>query len=152
MGNICRSPAAEVIVRSLAHRAGLSSTLEVDSAGTHAYHEGEQPDPRVRKAAAGRAYDLSGLRARRLSDADFIRFDLILAMDQQNLSFLYRQCPPEYHSKLGLFMDYAEGAGQKEVPDPYYGGAAGFEHVLDLCEQAAEGLISKVVRSVPRSR
>lgn len=149
MGNICRSPAAEVVVRSLAHRAGLSSVLEVDSAGTHAFHEGEQPDPRVRKAAARRAYDLSGLRARRLSDGDFIRFDLVLAMDRQNLAFLYRQCPPEFHSKLGLFMDYAKGSVQNEIPDPYYGGAEGFENVLDLCEQAAKGLIESISKPEP---
>ena len=150
MGNICRSPAAEVVVRSLAHRAGLSSFLEVDSAGTHAYHEGEAPDLRVRKAAAKRSYDLRGLRARRLENSDFIRFDRILAMDHQNLSFMYRICAVEFHPKLGLFMDFAEGDSEDEIPDPYYGGDDGFERVLDLCEQAGKGLIKTL--STPQKR
>lgn len=144
MGNICRSPAAEIVVRSLARKAGLSSSLEVDSAGTHAYHEGEAPDPRVRKAAAKRAYDLSGLRARRLAEEDFVRFDRILAMDRQNLAFIRRLCPPEAQGKLGLFMEFAEAVREEEIPDPYYGGAEGFERVLDLCEAAGEGLIRAI--------
>ncbi len=145
MGNICRSPAAEVVVRALADEAGLSSFLEVDSAGTHAYHEGEAPDPRVRKAAARRSYSLGGLRARRLTEADFTRFDRILAMDRQNLAFMRRICPPEFHSKLGLFLDFAEAVPDDEIPDPYYGGPEGFERVLDLCELAGKGLIEAVV-------
>lgn len=144
MGNICRSPAAEVVVRTLAKKAGLSSFLEVDSAGTHAYHVGEGPDPRVQKAAAKRAYDLRKLRARRLIDEDFVRFDRILVMDRQNLAFARRLCPPEHHGKLGLFLEFAEAIQEDEVPDPYYGGPEGFERVLDLCEMAGKGLIEAV--------
>lgn len=131
-------------MRTLADRAGLASFLEVDSAGTHAYHEGEAPDPRVRKAAARRSYELGRLRARRLVEADFVRFDRILAMDRQNLAFMHRICPPEFHSKLGLFLDFAEEVPDDEIPDPYYGGPEGFERVLDLCELAGRGLIEAV--------
>ncbi len=152
MGNICRSPAAEVVVRTLADRAGLASFLEVDSAGTHAYHEGEAPDPRVRKAAARRSYELGRLRARRLVEADFVRFDRILAMDRQNLAFMIRLCPPEFHSKLGLFLEFAEGVSEEEIPDPYYGGVEGFERVLDLCELAGKGLIESVAALEPNRR
>lgn len=144
MGNICRSPAAEIVVRSLAKEVGLSRFLEVDSAGTHAYHEGEAPDPRIRKAAAQRAYDLCGLRARRLAKEDFARFDRILVMDRQNLAFVRRLCPPEHHCKLGLFLEFADTAPEDEIPDPYYGGEEGFERVLDLCEVAGKGLITAV--------
>lgn len=147
MGNICRSPTAEGVLRSLADRAGVSSFIEVDSAGTHGSHEGEAPDPRARKLAASRGYDLSGLRARRVIDRDFSRFDRILAMDRQNLAALRRACPSEHLGKLGLFLDYAEGLALDEVPDPYYGGAEGFEKVLDLCEQAARGLIETIVNT-----
>ena len=149
MGNICRSPAAEIVVRALARKVGIAALLDVDSAGTHAYHEGEPPDPRVRKAAARRAYSLDGLRARRLEEGDFARFDRILAMDRQNLAFMRRLCPPEHHAKLGLFMQCAENPEQDEIPDPYYGGAEGFERVLDLCEQAAAGLLKSIVPVVP---
>jgi protein-tyrosine phosphatase len=152
MGNICRSPMAEGVVRALAERAGLSSALEVDSAGTHAYHEGEHPDQRARKIAARRGYELSNLRARRVRDQDFSRFDQILAMDRQNLEFLRRLCPPEHVSKLGLFLNYAHGLAQDEVADPYYGGAEGFENVLDLCEQAARGLIEAIAQSASVSK
>jgi protein-tyrosine phosphatase len=146
MGNICRSPAAEAIVRSLAGEAGLSRFLEVDSAGTHAYDEGARPDPRMSKAAARRAYDLGGLRTRRLTDEDFLRFDRILAMDSQNLEFLQRRCPSGLHDKLGLFIDFAPATGEDEISDPYYGNAKGFERVLDLCEAAGRGLIDAVAR------
>jgi protein-tyrosine phosphatase len=142
MGNICRSPAAEAIVRSLAKKAGGSRFLEVDSAGTHAHNEGGRPDPRMGKAAARRAYDLGGLRSRQLTDEDFFRFDQVLAMDRQNLEFLQRKCPPGLHGKLGLFIEFAPETGEDEIPDPYYGNAEGFEHVLDLCEAAGKGLIN----------
>jgi protein-tyrosine phosphatase len=151
MGNICRSPAAEAIVRSLAEKAGLSRFLEVDSAGTHAYDEGGRPDSRMRKAAAKRAYDLDGLRSRRLGKEDFLRFDQILAMDRQNLEYMRDMCPPEMHDKLGLFIDFAAETGEEEIPDPYYGNAEGFERVLDLCEAAGRGLIDAVA-ALPRER
>ncbi|MDR2787670.1 MAG: low molecular weight phosphotyrosine protein phosphatase [Candidatus Accumulibacter sp.] len=139
-GNICRSPAAEGIVRALAEKAGLSRFLEVDSAGTHAYDAGDRPDPRMRKAAARRGYDLGGLRSRRLSDEDFFRFDQILAMDHQNLDHLQRKCPSGLRDKLRLFIDFAE-TGEDDIPDPYYGSVEGFERVLDLCEAAGKGLV-----------
>ncbi len=119
--------------------------LEVDSAGTHAYHAGELPDKRARQVAAKRGYDLAGLRARRVRDQDFSHFDHILAMDRQNLEFLRRSCPTEYLPKLGLFLDYANGSTLDEVPDPYYGSSEGFENVLDLCEQAARGLVESIL-------
>ena len=152
MGNICRSPMAEGVLRVQAERAGLSSILEVDSAGTHAYHEGEPPDQRARKIAAIRGYDLSRLRARRVNDKDFSRFDRILAMDRQNLEFLRRSCPKENLSRLGLFLDFADDLALDEVPDPYYGGIEGFEKVLDLCEQGSRSLIESIARSAVQSQ
>lgn len=144
MGNICRSPAAEEVFRVKSAQAGLSRCLEIDSAGTHAYHEGEPPDLRMRKASAKRGYDLGRLRARRLNPRDYEYFDRILAMDRQNLAFLRTECPYELQGKLGLFMEYAADLGVDEVPDPYYGSADGFERVLDLCEAAAAGLVASV--------
>jgi protein-tyrosine phosphatase len=146
MGNVCRSPTAEGVLRVLAERAGLTFILEVDSAGTHTNHEGELPDPRARKAAASRGYELSSARARRVKDLDFRYFDRILAMDRQNLEFLHRSCPTEHLFKLGLFLDNADGLALDEVPDPYFGGAEGFEKVLDLCEQGARGLLVAITK------
>ncbi|WP_313951761.1 low molecular weight protein-tyrosine-phosphatase [Accumulibacter sp.] len=143
MGNICRSPIAEAVTRSMAQREGLTAMVETDSAGTHGhFHAGEAPDPRARRVAAKRGYDLSRIRARRVAEADFDRFDRILAMDEDNLALLRRQCPEESHAKLGLFLAYAPDLGITEVPDPYYGGEEGFERVLELCELAARGLLS----------
>ena len=144
MGNICRSPIAEGVVRRMADLAGLSSRVDLDSAGTHAHHEGERPDPRASSAALRHGYDLSGIRARRISEHDFFRFDLILAMDRQNLASLRKRCPPEYRSKLRLFLEYAEGATQQEITDPYYSSKEGFEQVVLLCEQAARGLLKRI--------
>ena len=111
----------------MAERAGLRRYLDVDSAGTHGYHIGAPPDVRAQKAAAMRGYDLSRLRARRVKEADFLRFDHILAMDRDNLASLRRACPTEEHRRLGLML--------------YYGGPEGFERVLDLIEDAAAGLL-----------
>lgn len=144
MGNICRSPMAEAVLRIQSQRAGVEGRLEIDSAGTHACHEGEKPDPRAMKAAMKRGYDLSGLRARRVKEQDFTRFDLILAMDRQNLTCLRRSCPEEHLFKLGLFLQYARGHHSDEVPDPYYGSKEGFEKVLDLCELAGQGLLGSL--------
>ncbi len=146
MGNICRSPSAEGVARSLFDRAGLAAQVDLDSAGTHGYHVGEPPDQRARQAAARRGYDLAPLRARQVSDADFSRFDLILAMDRANLSALSRRCPAEERHKLRLFLDYAHNWREDEVPDPYYGGDAGFERVLDMIEDAVHGLIEDLRR------
>jgi protein-tyrosine phosphatase len=141
MGNICRSPTAEGVLRTHLGRAGLAATVEVDSAGTLGYHAGEPPDGRAQKAAAKRGYDISRLRARRVKDADFLRFDMILAMDRDNLASLKHACPTAQHDRLGLFLDYARNFADEEVPDPYYGGPEAFEYVLDLAEDAAIGLI-----------
>lgn len=147
MGNVCRSPIAEGVVRALAERAGISSVLEVDSAGTHVHYEGQLPDQRASKVAASRGYNLSKSRARIVRERDFSRFDRILAMDRQNLAALGRLCPNEHLAKLGLFLDYAKEPGLSEIPDPYYGDLVGFEKVLDLCEQAAKGLVEAIANS-----
>jgi len=139
MGNICRSPTVEGVFRRMIADNEALSHVEVDSAGTHAYHVGEPPDPRSVAAAEHRGVDLTGLRARAVSDSDFSHFDLIYAMDQANLDVLLRICPSEYQHKVLLFLDDVESA--MELPDPYYGGGAGFELVLDLAEQGCEVLI-----------
>ena len=140
-GNICRSPTAEGVARGLAAKQGVDHLFEFDSAGTHGYHVGDPPDPRTVAAAARRGYDLSPLRARRVTEFDFVRFDHVLAMDREHLELLQRACPRLHHKKLGLFLEYRQAFDQDEVPDPYYGGAQGFEQVLDLVEDAAAHLI-----------
>jgi protein-tyrosine phosphatase len=145
MGNICRSPTAEGVFRHFLVEAGLDSTIQVDSAGTHAYHVGEPPDRRARAAAERRGFSLDHIRARRLDGADFERFDYLLAMDRDNLSLLRELGDPKYHDKIRLFLDFA-GGQESEVPDPYYGGAAGFERVLDLVEEASRGLLETLQR------
>ena len=141
MGNICRSPTAEGVARALAERQGLAQNYEFDSAGTHDYHIGEPPDRRSQAAALARGIDLSKLRARQVAAEDFERFDLILAMDRANLGWLIQRCPETQQHKLQLLLDYAKNHPEEEVPDPYYGGSRGFEHVLDLVEDAARGLL-----------
>lgn len=141
MGNICRSPTAEGVVRARLEAAGLADRVELASAGTHAHHIGSRTDPRAQSAAAARGVDLSRIRARRVSDDDFIRYDLIYAMDRDNLRNLERSCPDGMQHKLALFLQHAESFDEDEVPDPYYGGPAGFERVLDLIEDAADGLV-----------
>lgn len=143
-GNICRSPTAEGVARGLAVKQGVEHQFEFDSAGTHGYHVGEAPDPRTVAAARRRGYDLQPLRARRVTEFDFIRFDYVLAMGRDHLEFLQRACPQPQQKKLGLFLDYRGRFDEDEVPDPYYGGAQGFEHVLDLVEDAATQLIQQI--------
>ncbi len=147
-GNICRSPTAEGVLRSKLQRAGLAERIAVDSAGTHGYHTGEGPDPRAVRAAAQRGYDLSGLRARPVQVADYERFDWILAMDEANLAWLRHQAPAAAHPRLGLLLSHAPPAAlasaATEVPDPYFGPVAGFEHVLDLVELACDGLVERL--------
>jgi protein-tyrosine phosphatase len=145
MGNICRSPTAEGVFRQLARQRAPDLVLEIDSAGTHDYHIGEPPDRRAVSAASRRSIDLSGLRARRVQEEDFERFDLILAMDEENLHELRRRATPQHHERIRLMMEYAPQSGRKAVPDPYYGGAQGFEEVLDLLEEAAEGLLQELL-------
>lgn len=146
MGNICRSPTAEGVTRALAERSGLAELFEFDSAGTHGYHIGNPPDQRARQAAAGRGYDLSALKARQVNPYDFVRFDHILAMDRDNLELLRQACPEPQRGKLRLFLEFAESFEEVEVPDPYYGGPEGFEHVLDLVEDAAAGLLRELAK------
>jgi protein-tyrosine phosphatase len=146
MGNICRSPTALVVTRSLAQQAGLAASLEFDSAGSHGYHVGEAPDLRMQKAAAGRGYDLSGVRARKVTASDLATFDLVLAMDRTNLAYLEGMCHSEDHKGkgVGLFLNYAPSHLEDEVLDPYYGGDGGFERVLDLIEAGARGLLASL--------
>lgn len=141
MGNICRSPTAEGVFRELLRKHGLDDWVEVDSAGTHGYHVGEPPDGRTQRAAASRGYDLSGLRARKVAPQDIDYFDLILAMDRNNLEVLQRLSPRDKHPRLKLFMEFSAHFDDDEVPDPYYGLGHGFDLVLDMVEDASEGLI-----------
>ncbi len=142
MGNICRSPTAEGVFRETVRKEAPELAVHVDSAGTHSYHVGEPPDHRACRAAARRGIDLSDQRSRRVTVADFSSFDLVLAMDEDNVRNLSAISPPENRSRIRLFMEYAPEAGRSSVPDPYYGGPAGFEHVLDLVEEASLGLLS----------
>lgn len=146
MGNICRSPTAEGVTRALAERTGVAEQFDFDSAGTHGYHIGNPPDQRARQAAAGRGYDLSALKARQVNEFDFARFDHILAMDRDNLALLKQACPEKHRAKLRLFLEFAANFEEEEVPDPYYGGAEGFERVLDLVEDAATGLLREFAK------
>ncbi len=143
-GNICRSPTAEAVARHYIETSGLAGHIEVDSAGTHGSHAGEAPDPRARKAAAARGYDLSALRARRIEPEDYRRFDLLLAMDNGHLDWMLNACPEVYRPKIIPLMHYALHRDYDEVPDPYYGGPASFEVVLDLCEDSVHGLIQQL--------
>jgi len=140
MGNICRSPTAEGVFREIAGRELSGARILVDSAGTHAYHSGEPPDKRSQTAALRRGIDLGELRARRVAEEDFERFDLIVAMDQLNVAVLQENCPPTHLGRIRLFMEFAADIERQDVPDPYYGGINGFEYVLDLAEEAAAGL------------
>ena len=150
MGNICRSPTAEVVLRKLIRINGLGNLVEVDSAGTHGYHVGEAPDARTQRAALVRGYNLSQLRARKVARQDIDYFNLILAMDKSNLDNLRRMASPEQRERLGLFMDYAKNFDDDEVPDPYYGLGHGFDLVLDMVEDASCGLIDHFRQVVGR--
>ncbi len=147
-GNICRSPTAEGVFKHAVEKAGLADRITSDSAGTGDYHIGEAPDPRAQSAALGRGYDLSPLCARQVSRRDFIEFDYILAMDETHLRQLKRLCPPEHTGKVRLFMEFAGEGALREVPDPYYGGAQGFEQVLDMVERASSGLLEHLRKTV----
>jgi protein-tyrosine phosphatase len=147
LGNICRSPTAEGVMRHQVSEARLDGCIAVDSAGTGNWHIGEAPDERAQRAAAQRGYDLSEMRGRQISASDFERFDLLIAMDQANLAALRKDCPPAQRDKLHLLMEFVpetdgRWAGEREVADPYFGGAAGFEQVLDQCEAACRGLLA----------
>ena len=150
LGNICRSPTAEAVLRGLAAREAPELTLIVDSCGTANYHPGAPPDRRSQAAARKRGYDLSGLRARQVRAADFADFDLILAMDRSNLQELRAMAPPDARAKIQLFLDHAPEQPAQEVPDPYYGGSTGFEDVLDLIEVASRGLLRRLRVQAPQ--
>jgi protein-tyrosine phosphatase len=148
MGNICRSPTAEGVFRHHVREAGLHDAILTDSAGTHAYHVGEPADRRAQAAAARRGFSLVDIRARKVTDDDFVNFDYILAMDEDNLVVLKDRAPDELHGKVRLFLEFAESRHEKEVPDPYYGGSAGFERVLDLVEEASQGLLETLRKRI----
>lgn len=150
MGNICRSPTAHGVFRDLVHQAGLAERIRIDSAGTHNYHPGEPPDPRSQRHARTRGYELSDLRARQLARADFEQAHLLLAMDHDNLALAQTMCPPEHHHKLRRFTEFCLRHKASVVPDPYFGGAEGFEHVLDLVEDACEGLLQHTRQQIER--
>ena len=141
LGNICRSPTAQGVFQHLAEGQGLGDRVEVDSAGTAAFHIGSKPDHRSIKAAANRGYDLSRLKARQVLEQDFYHYDYILAMDNDNLSNLRKIQPADGKARVQLMLDHAEHTGFSEVPDPYYGGARGFDLVLDLIEEGAQGML-----------
>lgn len=144
LGNICRSPTAEGVVRHIAHTEAPDLHLELDSAGTADYHIGSPPDKRSCAHAARRGYDITGLRARQVQARDFHQFDLILAMDEANLRDLQAMAPANSRARLALFLDFVPGRRGQAVPDPYYGGEPHFEEVLDLVEEAARGLIRAI--------
>lgn len=152
MGNICRSPTAEVVLRHKLQAVGLGQWVHVDSAGTHGSHVGSAPDERSQRHARQRGYEMAELKARKVDPSDFSHFDLILAMDWDNLALLEARCPPDpkVRRKLKRLTDYlpANGphAGAQSVPDPYYGGPEGFEAVLDLIESACDGLVTHLQR------
>ena len=144
MGNICRSPTAEAVFRARVQEANLEQSVHIDSAGTHNCHIGDPPDARTQRAARQRGYDMSNLRGRQVEAGDFLRFDYILAMDEANLENLRQLRPRDAQSHLGLFLEFAERYREREVPDPYFGGADGFERVLDMVEDAANGLLQHI--------
>lgn len=144
MGNICRSPTAEGVFRKLVVDNALESVIHIDSSGTHAYHVGEPPDRRAQEAARERDIDLSALRGRQFSSTDFANFDYILAMDRSNFKDIRAQFSGEGQARVYLFMDFAKSYSESEVPDPYYGGAHGFERVLDMVEEASRGLLKYI--------
>lgn len=143
-GNICRSPTAEGAFRRAVDTAGLAGTVEADSAGTQGYHIGDPPDERSVAAAKARGIDISGLRARRVREADFDAFDLILAMDREHLRHLRAMRREEHRAEVRLFLDFHTELHHKDVPDPYYGERIDFERVLDLVEEANRGLLASI--------
>lgn len=151
MGNICRSPTAHGVFRHMVAAAGLADQVRVDSAGTHNYHPGEPPDERSQRHALQRGYALADLRARQITEADFAQFDLVLAMDWDNLALAQDLCPPAHLAKVKRLTEFCVRLSSPVVPDPYYGGAQGFSEVLDLVEDACEGLLQHVQRQLARA-
>jgi protein-tyrosine phosphatase len=151
MGNICRSPMAEGAFRKCVRDRAYNVSFLVDSAGTHGYHEDAPPDQRARTVAARRGIDITSLKARCVIDSDFERFDYIFAMDEDNLEWLIGRAPDEHHDKIKLFLDHSSNSPGASVPDPYYGPTSGFERVLDIVQQGAEGLLNTLIEQA-RSR
>jgi protein-tyrosine phosphatase len=144
MGNICRSPSAEAVFHHMVETSALKDYIEVASAGTHNYHVGDRADHRSHQAASDRGFDLSKHRAQHFKKEHFDYYDYLLVMDDNNYEHVMRMCPKGHEEKVHYFMDFAPQLGVKEVPDPYYGGADGFDHVLDLIEAASAGLMSEI--------
>ena len=147
MGNICRSPTAEGVFFALIKEQKVDAQFAVDSAGTHAYHQGEAPDLRAQKAAKDREVNLSHIKARKVIFADFEAFDYLLAMDDDNHQILMEACPDQFKHKVKYFLEYAPHLDTREVPDPYYGGKYGFERVLDMVEEASVGFLNSLKQS-----
>ena len=152
MGNVCRSPSAEGVFRHLIKDAGLSEVVGVDSAATHSFHIGEAPDARALVAAKKRGYEITRTEARQITADDFREFDLILAMDWDDLSALQQQCPKPHHHKLMLLMRFANEFEEATVPDPYYGGPEGFGKVLDYLEDSCQGVLELVRKRATQSQ
>lgn len=150
MGNICRSPTAEAVLRQHLQLADFGQHVSVFSAGTHNHHPGEPADVRSAAHAQRRGIDLSGHRARQITDEDFEQMDLILVMDWDNLSLTQATCPAQHQHKVRRLMEFARQHTDTVVPDPYHGGEAGFEHVLDLLDDACEGLVQHLKRTAPK--
>ena len=142
MGNICRSPTAEAVFKHKMNARGLA--LSVDSAGTLGAHAKQKPDHRSQKAGIARGYSFEGIKARKVTKTDFTQFDLILAMDNDNVSELKKVAPADLQHKIHLMLDFASEHEESQVPDPYYGGARGFDYVLDLVEAASDGILAKI--------
>jgi protein-tyrosine phosphatase len=142
MGNICRSPSAEAVFRHKMNDKGIA--LTIDSAGTTGSHAREKPDHRAQKIGVERGYSFDKIKARKITVEDFAKFDLVLAMDEHNIKELKKVAPNAQHEKIQLFLEYAENFEELEVPDPYYGGARGFKFVLDLVEDASDGLLKRL--------
>jgi len=149
LGNICRSPMAQTVATHLASQGLAGTTVQVDSAGTHAVGGGAPMDPRARTVLTQRGYPAGKGRARQVIDKDFGKFDMIMAMDQSTMTELRQICPGEHTHKLRLLMEFAPATGTLEIPDPYYGSVQGFERVLDLCEAGVRGLLD-YIRTIPR--
>lgn len=144
LGNICRSPTAHAVFRKLVQDEGLAEQVLIDSAGTAAYHVGKHPDMRSMETARQKGIEMMDLRARKVDFADFYEYDYVLAMDDENFYNLKELALPEHYDKIQMFLDYTQDFEETEVPDPYYGGAQGFEHVFALVESASQGLLNHI--------
>jgi len=147
LGNICRSPTAHAVFRQLVREQNLEEFIEIDSAGTAAFHIGKSPDERSTQVAKGRGIEMKDLRARKVDFGDFIVYDYILAMDESNYSNLRDLALPEHFDKISMFLEFAENWSDREVPDPYYGGPEGFDRVFDMVTDASQGLLNHIQKA-----